>query len=352
MKKKIVIPVLITTALIVAATFKLQSNKLAVEQKVYRNDPGKKVLVEADTVSYQSLDKKFIYTGTFAPLREVMLVPQVQGEVTVVYFNEGDVVPEGKALMQIDDELLQTQFIAAEANFEIAKRNLERYENAAQGGGVSKIQIDNNRLTLKNAESQLKQLRKQISLSRIEAPFGGTITFRDVEVGSVATHTPVARITDLSELKLEIAVPEKEIVLFHEGETATVTTDIYPDEKFAGEIDFVSDRADDSHNYAVKILIRNNKPSSVLKAGMYGNVSVQKGLRKDALMIARKALLGSAKKPQVFVIENNTTVLKNISIGNSNSESVEVIAGLNAGDIVVTSGHINLTQGSSVDIAR
>jgi RND family efflux transporter MFP subunit len=351
MKKKIVIPVLITTALVVGATFKLQSNKLEVEEKVYRNDPEKKVLVEADTVAFQNLDKTFTYTGTFAPFREVLVVPQIQGEITAVYFNEGDIVTQGRPLVQIDDELLQTQIVAAEASYEIAKRNFARYENAAVGGGVSKIQIDQYHLALKNAESQLKQLKKQISLSRIEAPFTGTITFRDVEVGSIAANTAIARITDLSKLKLEIAVPEKEIFLFRQGETAEVTTDIYPGKNFTGRIDFVSDRADDSHNYVVKILIRNND-SSVLKAGMYGNVSLAKELNKGTLAIARKSLLGSAKNPQVFVVENNMTVLKNIKIGNSNLESVEVLSGLNPGEIVVTSGHINLTQGSKVDIAR
>jgi RND family efflux transporter MFP subunit len=352
MKKKIFIPTLITTALIVAASFKLQSNKLAVEGKVYRNDPEKRVLVKADTVSYENFDKSFSYTGTFAPLREVMLIPQVQGEVTAVYFNEGDVVATGKTLIQIDDELLQTQVIAAEANYEIAKRNLDRYENAAQGGGVSKIQIDNSRLNLKNAESQLKQLKKQISLSRIEAPFNGTITFREVEVGSIAGQTPVARITDLSQLKLEISVPEKEIFLFTEGETADVTTDIYPGKKFAGRIDFVSDRADESHNYQVKILIRNNDASFMLKAGMYGNVFLEKGLREHALVIDRKSLLGSAKNPQVFVVQNHETALRDIQIGNNNGDVVEVLAGLDAGEIIVTSGHINLTQGSKVEIAQ
>ncbi|NJM25156.1 MAG: HlyD family efflux transporter periplasmic adaptor subunit [Bacteroidia bacterium] len=66
-------------------------------------------------------------------------------------------------------------------------------------------------MNLKNAESQLKHLAKQISLSRLEAPFAGTITYKDVEKGSVVGGAAVARITDLSKLKLEITIPEKKL---------------------------------------------------------------------------------------------------------------------------------------------
>ena len=281
-----------------------------------------------------------------------MLIPQVHGQVEGVYFNEGDVVKNGTLLVQINDDLLQAQHIAAEANHQNAKRNLERYESASQSGGVSKIQLDNFQLNLTSAESQLKQLSKQIALSRITAPFTGTITLRDVEPGSVVGGSAVARITDLTLLKLEIAVPEKEIVLFREGESADVLTDIYPGKKIKGTIDFVADRADNAHNYAVRILIRNNDPSAILKSGMYGTAVLDKELDQDAVIVPTAALLGSAKNPQVFVVEDGKVVLKRIQTGQMIDESIEVLQGLNAGDVVVTTGHINLAEGSSVTVIK
>lgn len=351
MKTKIIIASVVTV-LLVAVTFKLKSNKRIVEENIYRPDLSKKVLVEAHTVGLKNFAKSLHYTGTFTAYREVMIIPQVHGEVESVFFHEGDPVKEGKLLVQIDDDLLQAQYIAAEANYLTAKRNLERHENAAGSGGVSKLQLDNFSLSLKNAESQLKQLIKQIDLSKIKAPFTGTVTLRDVEPGSVVGSSPVARITDLTQLKLEISVPEKEIVLFREGETAEIVTDIYPGQSVTGKIDYVADRADNAHHYAVRIVIKNNDPSTILKAGMYGTVVLDKGLNRDALVIPRVALLGSAKNPQVFVIENEKAVLRSIETGHTNTESVEVLQGLQEDDVVITSGHINLTSGSNVAIAK
>jgi len=350
MKTKFII-ISTATILLLSVGFKLESNKRLVEEKVYRPDVNKKVMVEAESVSLKRFDKPFSYTGTFAAFREVMLIPQVHGEVKTVSFEEGDLVREGKTLVQIDDDLLQAQYVAAEASYQTAKRNLERHESAAGSGGVSKLQLDNYNLNLKSAESQLKQLSKQIDLSRMTAPFTGTITLRDVEPGSVVGGSPIARITDLTQLKLEISVPEKEIMLFKEGESAQITTDIYPGQVISGKIEHVADRGDNAHNYTVRVLIK-NAGANTLKAGMYGTVIVSKDLSRQSLIIPRSALLGSAKNPQVFVIENEKAVLKDIKTGHTKNESIEVLSGLKENDVVVTTGHINLTNGSNVTVAN
>lgn len=338
-------------ALVAGASVKLMGNKQRVQENIYQFNPEKKVLVQADTAAFENLDRSFVYTGTFLPAKEVMIIPQVHGEVTGVYFQEGDHVKSGKRLLQVDDELLQVQYASAHANYEVAKRNLERYEKASQGGGVSQLQLDNYRLNFKTAESQWKQLAKQIRLSKIDAPFSGTITYKSVEVGSVVSNAVVARITDLSELKLEISVPETEITHFREGDFMDVVTDVYPGRTFRGRIEYVANRADDAHKYTVKILIVNHR-DAFLKAGMYGTAKLSRKLKDKTIAIPRTALLGSVKNPQVFVIENNTATLRSIQTGASNSEAVEVTEGIKAGDIVVTGGQINLKNGSKVEVAR
>lgn len=351
MKTKIMISVTVLL-LIALTTVKLLSNKHNVETQIYQPDVQKKILVQADSVVARSIQKQLTYTGTFAANREVLLVPQVHGEVESIFFDEGDIVSQGKALVHIDDDLLQTKRSAAEANFENAKRNLERYENAAASGGVSGMQVDNLRLIVKTAESELKQLQKQIALSTIRAPFTGTITLRDVEIGSVVGSMPVARVTDMSQLKLEISVPEREIPMLKEGEHISIETDIDHSHVLSGRIEYVSDRADHAHNYLVRIVIRNNAPASQLKAGMYGTAILESRNAEESLIIPRAALLGSSKQPQVFIIQEGQASLRSITIGQSTDDFIEVIEGLHAGDMVVISGHINLAEGSMVEIIK
>ena len=89
MKTKIII-ISSITVLLLSVAFKLKSNKRTVEENVYRPDINKKVLVEAESVSLKNFDKPLSYTGTFTAFREVMLIPQVHGEVELVSFEEGD----------------------------------------------------------------------------------------------------------------------------------------------------------------------------------------------------------------------------------------------------------------------
>lgn len=351
MKTKIII-ISVVTVLLASVTFKLKSNKLTVDANVFRPDVNKKVLVQAESVALIDLERTYSYTGTFTADREVLLIPQVRGEADAIYFNEGDFVKKGKLLLQVDDDLLQSQYAAADASYRNTKRNLERYETASRSGGVSKLQLDNFMLSFETAESQRNQIAKQIELSKISAPFSGTITLRDVEPGSVVGSGAIARLTDLSQLKLEISVPEKEITLFKAGETAAVETDVFAGKKLSGKIDYVSDRGDNAHNYTVRILVGNNDIDAMLKAGMYGTAVISQDLKKKSLVIPREALLGSAKSPQVFVIENDKALLKNIQTGSTTNEYFEVLQGLKEGDKIVTGGHINVGDGAVVQVVE
>jgi RND family efflux transporter MFP subunit len=351
MKTKLILST-IAVALLISVAFTLRSNVATVEKNVYRPKTDKKILIRTATAIKRNIVRDYSYTGTFAPYREVMLTAQVYGEVIGVFADEGDFVRAGKTLIQIDDHILQAQHHAAEANYITAKKNLERYESAATSGGVSNLQLDNLKLNLATTESQLKQLKRQIDLSHIVAPFDGTVTMRSVEPGSVAGQNPVARITDLQKLKLQVSVPEKEIVLFREGEKANIVTDVYPGTTFHGTIEYVSDRGDEAHNYDVRIVLDNNQLKAVLKAGMYGTAVLKSSTPHQTLFIPRAALVGSAKNPQVFVVNGDKVSLKNILTGYMTAEMLEVKQGLNEGDVVVTTGHINLTSGSAVTIAN
>lgn len=341
----------VATALIVGTTMKLQSNKKIVDENIYRPDLNKKVLVQAIEAGFKVFDKIFSYTGTLTPVREVMIIPQSHGEVKGVFFKEGDVVAKGKLLVKIDDDLLQAQYASADVNLKTANRNLARYQHASASGGVSELQLDNLKLSLKQAESQTNQLRKQIEMTQITAPFAGTITYRDVEIGSLAGTSAVARISDLSRLKLKISVPEKEIGMFRKGAAADVTTDVYAGMVFRGTITYVSDRADHAHNYDVHVEIPNTS-SNKLRAGMYGTLKLQSGLGHGSIVIPRTALIGSAKNPQVFIIDQNRARLVSIKTGRSNGEMVEVLEGIAGGNKVITSGHINLSDGSNIEVAK
>jgi RND family efflux transporter MFP subunit len=339
------ITIISTTIVVVLVVAKLFYNKKVVEDKIYREDPGKEVLVRVVEIAPKAIERRLSYTGTFEPYRTVSIIPQVQGTVREVFFEEGDQIKIGQPLVQIDDDLLRAQRIGIEASYENAQTNLARYHNAAATGGISKTQIDNASLQLRTAESQLKQIEKNISLHRVVAPFTGTITDRNVEPGSLVGASPIAQLADLSRLKLSIVVPETEILFFNPRQEVSVQSSVYRGETFSGIVERIAEVSNESHQYEVEIIFQ-NKTAGKLKAGMYGTAFMMPHSKTSALVIPRAALLGSAKKPQVFVLDNGVATLRDIETGYSTADEIEVTAGLSKGDRVVYSGQINLTQGT------
>lgn len=330
---------------------KLAANKKTVEEKVYRKDPDAKVLVRATQVTAQPFNSSGEYVGTFQPSREVVLGAETQGKIIALGIKEGSQVGAGSLIAQVDNDLYKAQLYSAQASYENARTTLQRYQNASVGDGVSEMQVDNYRLQMKSADAQVKQLNKQIAMSRITAPFGGIITAKQAEVGTmVSPGTQIATLSDISSLKLEISVPEKDLAYFREGADISVRSDVYPGIEFPGKVELVNSSADAAHQFAVKIRVANTKDNP-LKAGMYGNVQVSKD---DAatLTVPRSSLLGSAKNPQVFVSVNGVAELRNVRTGRSNDKVIEITEGLKEGETVITSGQVNVQNGSKVTISQ
>jgi RND family efflux transporter MFP subunit len=332
--------------------FILYKNKKEIDANATVKEEVKNIPVSVAAASYKNLSESLTLIGTFEPHKDIKLVSEITGKVVKVGVEEGQFVKPGQLIAQVDNEMIRAQLIAAEANFERAQKDVVRFENLRKGNAATDIQVEDANLRLKSAESQLLTLRKQLRNTTIVAPIGGTVTTRSFELGSVLLPgTALVEITDISKLKLLVQVPEKEVVKYKEGGQINVQADVYPGVTFSGKVTLVGVKADAAHNYPVEIMVA-NQASQPLRAGMYGRAATGVAVKDSALAIPRAALIGSVKNPQVYVVDNNKAVLKNIRIGADSQGQVEVVSGLQAGEKVVVSGQINLENNSQVSIVQ
>lgn len=170
-----------------------------------------------------------------------------------------------------------------------------------------------------------------------------------VESGSVVSPgNAIIELTDISTLKLVINVPEKAINNFKVGQNIKIATQIYQDVIFNGTAYLIGVVGDAAHNYQVEISVPNNAKNH-LKAGMYGTVVDENIVRNNSLSVPRQAIFGSAKDPQVYIVENGKASLKNVTIGATNNEYYEILDGIQNGDTVIVNGQINLQNGTPVN---
>lgn len=344
--------ILVIVAILGVMGFILARNKKEIDAKAQVKEEVKNIPVTVVQVALRNLSEDISVIGTFEPFREVQLLSEVQGKVVKVNVEKGNEVKEGTLLAQVDNELIRAELIAAEAAYEKAKKDVERYEALIKGNATTDVQVEGARLAYKNAEAQVKALNKRLRNTSITAPISGTVTTRSFEYGSVILPgNPLVQITDISKLKLTIQVPEKDVAKYQVGQTLAVQADVYPGVTFDGKVTMVGVKSDNAHNYPVEILVQNNTKNP-LRAGMYGRAGLGYEVKGSALAIPRAALVGSIKNPQVYVVENGKAVLKNIQIGITSDQQIEVVDGLSAGEQVVVSGQINLENNTLVTVVK
>jgi len=287
--------------------------------------------------------------GTFEPFQQLEFPAENNGRVVRVLVDEGDVVRKGQVLAVIKGDQLNIQLQNAQAAYQNALTDSQRYENAFKTGGVTKQQLDQAKLNLVNAKAALDQAKITLGDASIKSSINGIVNKRSVEPGTVVSPgTVLFELVDVSKLKLKVTVNEQQVATLKKGSEVPVKASVFPNTEFKGKINFIAPKADASLNFPVEIEIANN-PGNQLKAGMYGTAIFGAGKSQQAVTtIPRTAFVGGVGNNQVFVVNDSVAKLIKITSGRIFGEEVEVLDGLKEGDVVVTSGQINLQDGTKV----
>jgi len=348
MNKRVITILAITAILVIISVLKLSENKKTVEGKLYIHDTEASIFVEVEKPSNHTFENSFSYLGTFEPFRQNTIGSDGSGKVVKLGFQEGDKISEGQFLIKLDDEMINIQLESAEINVEGQRNDDARNTNLIKENAVSGVQSEKTKLALKSAETQVRQIKKQLRNTSLSAPFSGVVTKKMVDIGSVVgPGTPVLELTDISSLKLNISVPERDILKFKKGQDVSVKVDVYGNQLFSGKISNIGIKADASHNFKVEILLKNSTNSPIL-AGMYGSVILGNSKTTTTLSIPRSALIGSSKQPRVYVVRNGKSKLISFTAGTSDGDFIEVVDGLNKYDVLVVKGQINIENNSNV----
>jgi len=355
MKKNIIIAAVIIGSLGLIA-FTLINNKKENEAKTaIVAEKNASVSVKVNPVKTEEISLDFSVNGNFEPIQELTFSAEKSGKVISVLVNEGDYVNVGQTLVIVRSDVINVNAQTAKAVYDNAQADYARYENAYKSGGVTKQQLDQAKLALTNAASNLKQANISVGDTRVKAPIKGFINKRFIEPGSMLAGAPATamfEIVNVSKLKLNVTVNESQVASLKQGSPVNITASVYPDQVFTGKITFIAPKADASLNFPVEIEIANTS-SNDLKAGMYGTAEFASKQQKQSMMVVpRNAFVGSVSSNQLFVAENGKAKLKTVTAGRILGDKVEIISGLSDGESVIVTGQINLQDGNTVDIIK
>ena len=336
--------ILLAIALI---ALKLFLNKKASDKEIKAEQAFIPFMVEATTVQVMNSPTLNNYPGTIEPSKTITVLTQTDGRVTGVHVAKGSPVQAGQLIATLRNELKTQTHQINQLNYEKARIDYERIQSLNKENNATGVELENARHTLSTAEKQLGISKTDLGYTTVHAPISGIVTEKFVNAGDVlASNAQVATIIALQNIELRVYVPESEIARVQVGQQVGFTVDSYTGYSFTGKIMAIIPQATQAKVFPVVIKAVNNQHGLLLMAGMSANVSFTTSATTIPLVIPRIAIRGDYSAPYVWLVgKNKKAIRRSFRMGRELEDQVEVIAGLNAGDVIVTKGQSNITEG-------
>lgn len=256
------------------------------------------------------------------------------------------------------------------AQLELARATLERWKSASARGGVSKQELDEKHAAFSVAEANVAvveaeiradaasvaRLEQLIAFEKVTAPFAGTITERNVDVGALvqagsANSRPLFKLARTDALRIFVAVPQAFVKSVAVGMTADVTARELRGRKFAGSVTRTAEALDvKARTLQTEVDLRNE--DHALLPGMYVNVKFVFA-RDEAPMIvpASSLIVGGAKGTLVATVtSSNLLRFREVTLGRDHGNEVEIASGLSGSERIVTDSGVDVPDGTPVRI--
>ncbi|KTC90821.1 efflux RND transporter periplasmic adaptor subunit [Fluoribacter dumoffii] len=289
----------------------------------------------------------------------VNVTTELAGMVQTIYFTPGTPVKKGTVLVQLNADTELGQLHSLQAQVELAKITYNRDKAQYAVRAVSKQTVDADEWNLKNLQAQVAQQTATVEKKTIRAPFTGQLGINNINPGQyLNVGDTVTTLQALDPIYVDFYLPQQELAKLELGQNVRVVADTYPDKIFQGKITTIEPIVDSAtRNVEVEATLPN--PDFKLKPGMFTQVEVETGAKKNYLTLPQSAISFNPYGDIVYLVKENGQKDQNnkpilvvkqvfVTVGDTRGDQIAVLKGLHAGDIVVTSGQLKLKNGSQV----
>jgi len=290
--------------------------------------------------------------GTLQANESVLLTASVTETVSAIHFNDGQHVEAGTVLVEMRRDEEQALLQEAQSRFEEARRQYERIKPLQEGGAAPASLIDERLRNYETSRAQLAVIEARLRDRVIIAPFDGVLGLRNISVGALVTPGDhIVTLDDISVMKLDFSIPSTFIPAINIGVPIEARSRMYPGEVFLGEIASIGSRIDPvTRSVVIRALLPN--PDSRLRPGALMTVDLLKNER-SAVVIPEEAIVSEGTAKFVYVIkteDGNKLEKREITSGARSPGTLEVISGLNSGELIVAHGTIRARQDMTVNV--
>jgi RND family efflux transporter MFP subunit len=298
--------------------------------------------------------------GDVTTKQNVLVYPETAGTLIQVHVNEGDRVAKGQLLGTIDNGGMGSQLVQMKTQLALAETTYERQKRLWDQQIGSEIQYLQSKTNYEAQKSAVNQLESQLDKFKIRAPFSGIVDDIIKDQGTVVAPGPgseVFRIVNLSNMYIEVLVPETYIASVVPGKTAKVHFPILNttvDSKVKETGNYINP---DNRSFSVKVPVPNKEGN--IKPNLTAKVKINDYYQQNAILIPQSVVSENAEGEQyAYVVSDikgdQTAVAKRkiIKTGKTQDGYVEVLDGISNGESIILEGARSVKDGQDVKILK
>lgn len=327
------------------------------------NTPGVQmplVVVSAMKVEAESWQSKLMAVATLRAINGVDVTTEIPGLVQEIPFTPGSRVKKGDILVKLnaDTEIAQHQSLSALAD--LAEITYDRDQKQFAVRAVSKAQVDIDEADLKSKRALAQQQAEIVKKKIIVAPFAGRLGISQINLGQFLNPgDKIVTLQSLDPIYVDFYLPQQNLPKLSVGQEIILKTDPYPGKIFRGKITTINPKVDPAtRNVQVQATLANLQ--GYLLPGMFGQIEIVIGKPKEFLTLPQAAITYNTYGDLVYVLKvkekdkQGNMVYKAhqrfVNAGEKRGDQVQILKGLEAGNLIVTSGQMKLKNGSLVTI--
>lgn len=310
---------------------------------------GSVIPVNAVIVKPQKIENKIKVSGSILANESAQLRSEMSGRISKIYFKEGDRIKKGELLVRINDEELRAQLERLKYTQKLYQETENRNKQLLEREAISREEYEIALTELNTAQADIKLVEAQIAKSQLRAPFDGIIGLRYISEGSYVTPTTdIASFFNIDYSKIDFSVPGKYSGVVNVGDNVYFSVENSP-ETFQGRVYAIEPQVDPTTRTLRMRAISENKGRKVIP-GQFASIELILDAVENALMVPTESIVPEQDGHKIFLANNGKAQPVQVKLGLRTPQQVEVVSGLKPQDTVITTGLLQIRQGSPINV--
>lgn len=293
--------------------------------------------------------------GSLESFRGVTIRSEIEGRIVRVAFDSGARVAEGDVLVEMDTAAETAQLRSNEASARLAELNLVRARDLRQNSTNTQADLDAAEAAAAQTAANLEATKAVLAKKRIVAPFAGRVGIRQVNPGQFLNKADVVVTLEATDpIYADFSLPQQDVMQLRTGLPVNVFVDAFAEREFSGVIEAIDPRVNDTtRNLRVRATLAN--PNEVLRPGMFVRVDVVLPEENEVIVLPATAIVYSPYGDSVYIVAKNQSGAlaaeqRFVRVGAKRGDQISLLAGVKAGEEVVTAGQGKLRPGAPVTV--